>query len=103
MSEFQTNTDRKFSNYLATLIPTVLWKHVHVKLLHHLHVYWAKMKFNLAEIKFDGIVTTCMYVCFFISQLQQHKSKHKNTIKAEKKKTVKNDIRCRTCKQSHYN
>ena len=41
-----------------------------------------------------------MYVCmyryvFFISQPQQHKSKHKNTIKAEKKKTaVKNDIHC---------
>ena len=38
-------------------------------------------------------------VCFFISQPQQHKSKHKNTIKAEKKEAVKNDIRCRTCKQ----
>ena len=25
----------------------------------------------------------CMYVCFFISQPQQHKTKHKNTIKAE--------------------
>ena len=35
-----------------------------------------------------------MYVCFFISQSQQHKSKHKNTIKAEKKEAVKNDIRC---------
>ena len=39
----------------------------------------------------------CMYV-FFVSQPQQHKSKHKNTIKAEKN-AVKNDIRCRTCKQ----
>ena len=32
-----------------------------------------------------------MYV-FFISQPDQHKSKPKNTIKAEKKKAVKNDI-----------
>ena len=30
----------------------------------------------------------CMYVCFFISQPQQHKSKHKNT-KAEKKGSSK--------------
>ena len=42
----------------------------------------------------------CMYACmfFFISQRQQHKLKYKNTIKAEKKEAVKNDIRCRTCK-----
>ena len=39
----------------------------------------------------------CM--CFFISQPQQHKSKHKNTSKADKKEAVKNDIRYRTCKQ----
>ena len=36
---------------------------------------------------------------FCISQPQQHKSNHKNTIKAEKKEAVKNDIPCRTCKQ----
>ena len=41
----------------------------------------------------------CMYVyMLFISQPQQHKSKHKNTIKVEKKEAVKNDIRCMTCK-----
>ena len=38
---------------------------------------------------------------FFISQSQQHKSnsKHKNTLKADKKKAVKNDTQYMTCKQ----
>ena len=40
-----------------------------------------------------------MYVCFSISQPQQHKSKHKNTVKAEKKGSSKKRIRCRTLKQ----
>ena len=31
----------------------------------------------------------CMYVYFFISQPQQHKSNHKNKIKAEKKESSK--------------
>ena len=35
-----------------------------------------------------------MYICFFISQPQQHKPEHKNSIKAEKKGSSKNDIRC---------
>ena len=39
-----------------------------------------------------------MYVCYFISQPQQRKLKHKNTIKADKKEAIKNDIRYRTCK-----
>ena len=30
-----------------------------------------------------------MYVCILISQPQQHKSKHKNTITAEKKESSK--------------
>ena len=35
-----------------------------------------------------------MYVCMsFISQQQQHKPKHNDTIKADKKEAVKNDIR----------
>ena len=41
----------------------------------------------------------CMYVCFFISQLQHHESKHKNTLIADKKEVLKNDKRYRTCKQ----
>ena len=41
-----------------------------------------------------------MYVCmFFISQPQQHKLKHKNTSKADKKEAIKNDILYSTCKQ----
>ena len=40
-----------------------------------------------------------MYVCFYISQLQQHKLKHESTLKADKKEAVKNDIRYRTYKQ----
>ena len=39
------------------------------------------------------------YAYFFISQPQQHKSKHKNITKAEKKEAVKNDICYRTSKQ----
>ena len=59
--------------------------------------------FNISS-KFQDFILFVMYVCrpmyvFFISQPQQHKSKNKNTIKAEKKEAVKNDIRCRTCKQ----
>ena len=37
-----------------------------------------------------------MYVSLFISQPPQHKSKHKKTLKADKKEAVKNDIRYRT-------
>ena len=40
---------------------------------------------------FRGNMYVYMYICFFISQPQQHKSKHKNTIKAEKKEAVKNN------------
>ena len=32
-----------------------------------------------------------MYVCSFISWSQKHKPKHKNTVKAVKKKIIKND------------
>ena len=41
----------------------------------------------------------CMYLCFFISQPQQLKSKQKTHLKADKKEAVKNDICYRTCKQ----
>ena len=44
----------------------------------------------------------CMYVCFFISQPQQHKSKHKNIIKAEKKEAIKNDIQKTIYTKSTY-
>ena len=39
-------------------------------------------------------VYVCMYVlCFSISQLQQYKSKHGNTLKADKKQAVKKRYR----------
>ena len=41
----------------------------------------------------------CMYVGFFISQPQQHKSKQKHILMAGKKEAVKNEILYRTCKQ----
>ena len=53
--------------------------------------------YRLARQRSRAVMYVCMYV--FISQPQQHKSKHKNTIKAGKKEAVKNDIRYKTCKQ----
>ena len=41
-----------------------------------------------------------MYVCmFFYFSAATAQSKRKNTIKAEKKEAVENDVRCRTGKQ----
>ena len=37
-------------------------------------------------------------IYLFYSQPQQHKPKHKNTLRADKKEAVKSDIRYRTCK-----
>ena len=45
---------------------------------------------HLLKTAYENVcMYVCMYVCFFISQPQQHKSKHKNTIKAEKKEAAK--------------